>query len=447
VRRGRGRLTAFLWATALALISAGAASPAIAARDGIVRTPAKNWMRQYDAEKQQLLLLHQNRPVLFDLRISPTPPTKAEILALAERLTGEKDFRIIGFWPQTIRDQNEVQLGFSVELKDGRRVMYAAVWRTRPDGALGIAGYMTILGGTTEDKRQDFLKVRGFGNQLARGMLLNNPPSPLTAQPEIIAAANATVPVAAPVVAVPVQNSPLVPAVAVVTTAVPDIVPPSPSLPQTVAPITASSAAAGASALPAAVSTTAATYPFLAKAGGGVSLGQVATVLYAPFESSEIFVLFKDGSFHENLPVALEQWNLGASRSSDPSSWGKWKNASESGEYELHYAEDDIVTISATKIKPAKPGIILEGNYALGRGENEKRGAIRFSENRFEIVRSGQVESGTYRVDGYSVILTHENGNVEHQPFFFVPLDEADAEDTDDEAAIWLGDSLHERID
>jgi hypothetical protein len=482
---------------ALAVAGNGAAAPA----ERVLRTPRKAWERTYDAELDRLTLVNSARGVLIDMRISDDPNgTTPDIEKLVQKLTGQpiqgKRLRM----PQKTLEEAEVQMGLSFTLADGRRGMYREIWRQRADGRLGITGYLAIATEFNAQHIADFKLVRGLGNQLARGSVLtaslsptiNIEPEPVIAAlppvvgtsappvapvivataptvaptvvpPAVVAPPVAVVPpiVAAPVVA-PSVLAPSVVAAAVVTPPIsPTVAPPvsvasvlaPPDAPAVVLPIPVPSALphiapATVPAVPVTiavapvVASAASAYPFVTTAGAGVPMGQVASILYAPLESSEVFVLFKDGSFHENLPVALEQWNLAASRSNDPSSWGKWKPAEDAGDFEMQYAADDVVTISATKIKPAKSGMIVEGSYQKSDAQENSSDEVRFAGNRFEISKNGKSDGGTYRIDGYSVIFTHDDGKVEHMPFFVVP-----PEEDGDDPAIWLGDSLLDRVE
>ncbi len=462
---------------ACVLLTLAAAGNVVAApEDRGVRTPRKSWDRNYDAGQERLTLLNRERAVAIDMRISASPSTTAPDLdELVLRLTGQtiegKRLRM----PKSVLEKAEVQMGISFALSDGRRGIYREIWRQRPDGLLGVTGYLAVATEFNEQHAADFKLVRGLGNQLSRGIALIAPDRPrLAVEPET-AMASLPTPVAAPTVSpeisVPVPDvavSVPVPSVAIAVSApvadtpIPVVIASTPavSVPVPVvsapvvvtSPVTPNAVLAPIAQAPIAVpviaaaaptvASSAASYPFVATAGAGVPMGQIASILYAPLESSEIFVLFKDGSFHENLPVALEQWNLAGSRSNDPASWGKWKPAEDAGDYEMHYAADDVVTISATKIKPAKTGMVIEGSYVKSNASENSSDEIRFKGDHFEISRLGARDSGTYRVDGYSVILTHDSGKVEHLPFFIVP-----PEEDEDDPSIWLGDSLHERVE
>jgi hypothetical protein len=444
----------------LALLALAVAGNAVAApAERVLRTPRKAWDRQYDAELDRLTLVNASRVVVIEMRVVDIEPTAPpEINRLIEQLTGQSFQGKRLRWPKKILEESQVQAGVSFTLPDGRKGMYAEVWRRQPDGRLGIAGYMAIAKEYDAKHIADFKIVRGLGNQLSRGAVLNAALRPIIAvEPEPVIAALPPVPAAsAPVVASPavepistaIVGSPVstvpavVPSPAIAAIPVPVPTEASAVIPPVIAVPVAAPTVPVAVAVAPAVATAASSYSFVAAGGTGVPMGQIASILYAPLESSEVFVLFKDGSFHEDLPVALEQWNMGASRADDPSSWGKWKPSKDAGDFEMQYAADDVVTISATKIKPAKSGMVIAGSYMKSSADENSSDEIRFSGNRFDISKNGRSLGGTYRVDGYSVILKHDDGKVEHLPFFVVP-----PEEDGDDPAIWLGDSLLDKVE
>jgi hypothetical protein len=462
VRKRAGWLATIFRPLVFALLTLAVAGTAVAAPvERVVRTPRKAWERTYDAALERLTLVNAPRVVAIEMRVVDSEPTGLpDVNRLIEQLTGQSFQGTRQRWPKKILDQGQVQRGVSFVLTDGRKGMYAEVWRRQPDGRLGIAGYMAIASEYDEKHIADFKIVRGLANQLSRGAVLNASLRPMIAvEPETVIAALppvtgagaavvelpvmapvATADLALPVLTVPAPvTSPVIVATPapVLTAALDSVVAP----PVIATPVSAPTLPQAVPAVPVVVAT-ASSYPFAATLGAGVPMGQVASILYAPLESSEVFVLFKDGSFHEDLPVALEQWNMAASRSDDPSSWGKWKPSKDAGDFEMQYASDDIVTISATKIKPAKSGMVIAGSYMKSSADENSSDEIRFSGNRFDISKNGQNLGGTYRVDGYSVILTHDDGKVEHLPFFVVP-----PQDDGDDPAIWLGDSLLDRVE
>jgi hypothetical protein len=471
--RGFGKFLSF--AFSLAVLGLLFVEPIWAARgETLLRTPRKSWQKLADTEAQRITLVNTSRAAAIDMRVNDSLPDDTDVQRLVQQLTGQDSYKVRGRWPQKILDQTNVQMGVSITLSDGRKGFYAAIWRKRPDGMFGITGYMTIATEYSDENIADFKLVRSLGNQLARGSALfaRNEPEIAAPIPEPVAGPVPVIAQAPPVLMPPTSapDSPVIPeTVPAIATAdsigsSPAAIPPAPAvvaptaelpaasptidLAQTVAAVSATVQTAGPVSVPTApvavpvvATVSASAYPFIAAAGAGVQLGQIATLLYAPLESSEVFVLFKDGSFHENLPVALEQWNFSASRAQDPDSWGKWKPAEDAGDYEMKYAEDDIVTISAMRIKPPKTGLQLQGSYGIMRENGDISSEISFVGNKFEMTIKNITIAGTYRIEGYSVILIHANGQVEHKPFFILPAEEAD-----EEPAIWLGDRRYERI-
>jgi hypothetical protein len=197
-------------------------------------------------------------------------------------------------------------------------------------------------------------------------------------------------------------------------------------------------------------------YPYTAAPGakgaatGGTKPSQISAILYAPLEFSEVYVLFKDGSFHENLPVALEDWNIGASRKSDPDSWGKWSKTSSATDYELRYAADDKVTISGAKVMPAAPGLTLNGAYATetvvtgnpAPGSAQSKNVISFAGGSFTQTSPSGTLKGRYRLENYTIILTFDDGREARLPFFIIPPEEGETDEL-----IWLGNEVRVKLD
>ncbi len=405
----------------------------------VVRTPKKIWIRELADAGERLILRHDQRVVLIDMQILDTPPDDANIQELVTKLTGETGYRLIGHWPKDVLAEADVQIGLSMATSSGRRGVYTAVWRKRGDGKYAVSAYVAFDMKDRADNIADFNLVRSLTNQMRRGAFLRRPDT----APILYASS----------VAVPELSSVQPEDIAVTASAAPlDIDVKTDTAPAAVAePVDALGASVAAvvaenlGTRPANVALISRnSYPYMAEQGSGVAPNQVAAIVYAPLESSEVFVLFKDGTFHENLPVALEDWNIGASRKGDPDSWGKWKRGSEDGEYELRYSADDIVTIAGNKVTPASSNQQLAGEYAI-EGEDGKtlnEDSIIFAGGKFKLTQKGTESQGSYTVQSYTITLTFDDGRTEHRPFFAIPGD-----DSGDNASIWFGDELRTKVE
>jgi hypothetical protein len=404
-----------------------------------VKTPRKSWAREDAPDGQSLQLRNTARRALIELGVGNGPLSGADHDRIIKSIVGEGGYVVTRRWSREALDAAGVQIGFSFNVPGGQRGAYAAMWRKRKDGKITSAAYVIANLVDRQASANDFLLVRSLSNQLRRGASPGQeamrPPQLAIAPPPIAPPSPVVVPVPVPPqLVIPPLAAPVAGALPVVLPApVPAIAPP--PLPATTPP----------SALIVPPSMSQGRYAYTAAPGAGVKLGQVAGILYAPLEFSEVYVLFKDGSFHESLPVALEEWNVAAAKKGDPESWGKWKNASTKGEFEMHYGEGDTISIAAARIAPAPAGALLQGTYALQitdrSGEVRTGNGITFAGDRFKTVsaggQSGGQTEGRYHIADYTLTLNHDDGRVEQRPYFSVPPEEGD-----DEPAIWFGDEL-----
>lgn len=402
---------------------------------GLLKTPRKNWVRsEQTAENgtKAVAIRHNSRASVIRLRLAAQPPGNEDIAAIVEHLTGQRGYEVSRPVKRQTLDIGNLKMGYTIKLPDGRSALYLQMWRRRGDGQFAVSSYFTADRQDIEANIAEFKLVTQLNNQLLRGAMLVSPPSPLPGTEQRLAVAPGIERELEAGAAVPAPTE-LAGAPNPIPVAASPIVAPQPSLvPQ------ASTKAATAGALT--------QYPFRATMGAGVPVGKIAAVVYAPLEFSEVYVLFKDGSFHENLPVALEEWDLGASRKGDPESWGKWKKAKDAGEFELRYPDGETVTIAGSPVPPAHQGLKLTGTYDVesSGATSSARQAIVFDGDLFSFTpadRSNPKLHGRYSVDGYTITLRFSDGREERRPFFMVPPEEAD-----ETPSIWFGDELRVKI-
>ncbi len=449
-----------------------------------VKTPRVDWTRNDAPDRPTTMLRHNARRAAILMTIENGTPGPEMIDRLIASVSDNQSYKLTREWSGEQLERAQVQRGFSFVLDNGQRGVFAIVWRPTRDGKVSAAAYATTDLTTPAKSQADFLLVRSFSNQLRRGAtpgqqaitdgivaptlaLVPPPPQPPVSNAPVIAVAPPSPAITpAPVQAVPqvvvapsaaeamIVQSAMTPAMppvkelAVAPPVIPSIPAPSMAAPPSVAAIPVPVATPKAVPAPAiAAPKVAPSYPFTASPGAvaGAKPSQISAIIYAPLEFSEIYVLFKDGSFHENLPVALEDWNVGASKKSDPDSWGKWSKTTAATDYELRYAADDKVTITGAKVAPAAPGLVLNGTYAtesakLGDASaraKQQSNTISFSGTKFtQNSAAGQI-SGQYRVDGYTIILTQEDGRATRLPFFIIPPEEGETDEL-----IWLGNEV-----
>ena len=207
-------------------------------------------------------------------------------------------------------------------------------------------------------------------------------------------------------------------------------------------------------------------YKFTVVPGKGLKTGAVQAILhrskflYNPMGSrmtNWVTVLLKDGTAHEGLPAPLEAWDVAASRRGEPKTWGKWKKGPKG--YLVAWNGGAYTELAGSVVAPAPAGGRLEGYYWAGTGG----GGLMFSsfskwgvrlglDGRFLKSASsgsgststytdatgvliatggGASSAGTYRLEGYTAVLKHDDGRVQRMPFFRLGGD-----------MIWFEDSI-----
>jgi hypothetical protein len=470
-------------------------SPALARP---IKTPRVDWARDDAQGKPTTILRNTKRRASILLSIEDNTPESTTINALIDTVASGQKHRLVREWSQEQLDRASVQRGFSFVLDNGQRGVFAIVWRKTRDGKISSAAYATTDLTQPATSQADFLMVRSFSNQLRRGAMPGRPvmvdaitipeialvppppkppvavdvpdqTSPSAAEAMIVQTAlsgpqvtvTAAVSPTAATVPIPSQPpiiSPVTPKIAAVTAPVAEpVIAPTAALPSTI-DLTPAKIAVTPKAitdpLPTAVPAVQniarplarPSYPYTATPGASVGAKptQISAIIYTPLEFSEVYVLFKDGSFHENIPVALEDWNIGASRKGDPDSWGKWSKKGSETDYELRYSADDSVTITGTKIAPTPSSFTLNGTFAPDEptqttvaAKAGPRSTIAFQGNRFTRPTPNGNVAGAYQISGYTMTLKHDSGEEEHLPFFVIP-----PEDGDTDSLIWLGNAV-----
>ncbi len=396
-------------------------------------------------------------PILVRTTVLETEPSDGEIAAIVKTFSGSDAYTVRSVIPPETLKEAELSRGMSLKLGNGKIAVYYALIRKRKDGRFAITSMLTThlsLASDTEEQKEkkrtenanQFVLLRQLNNQIIRGAVAGYFQKPRIEYANLVTGND---------VLFPENNTAATPAAPPKADAVKAKLPLPSQGTGTILPQPDIAAPPNTIALPPQTPINTASvgnaqrYPFMTNGNSGVGLSQVSAIIYAPLEFSEVYVLFKDGSFHENLPVALEDWDVGASKKGDPESWGKWKVAGKSGDYDLRYAgESDVVKINGAKIAPVAPGTSLEGTYVVSNPNTQKsdKTAITFNGNQFTFADKGLGE-GTYQVQGYTITLSFSDGRKEHRPFFVVPKDEDDEEESEEqEQAIWFGDEVKVRV-
>jgi hypothetical protein len=218
-------------------------------------------------------------------------------------------------------------------------------------------------------------------------------------------------------------------------------------------------------------------YKFVTAPGRGVQPSQIEAVYYEWKQEYEIgglqfkealFLLLRDGTVHDGLPVPPQDLDVAASRRGEPEAWGRWRKVGTTYQFAMD-GDTRFEPKQGYVVHPARAGLTLvgrfEGNshYQIpgGAGAWSKFGITFSAGQRFERFRSGGAgmtsgygntsittaavydddgsvggaagatvagsstrrtpdrgdRRGTWRTDGYALVLTYENGTVERQPF------------------------------
>ena len=218
-------------------------------------------------------------------------------------------------------------------------------------------------------------------------------------------------------------------------------------------------------------------FKFVTAPGKGVPDAQIAAVVndyVVNFDgmssniTNEVYLLLRDGTIYNQLPVAPDQFDASKSRVGEPARWGKWR--AKGGGYEVSWNGKPYQTLPGDKALPAPMGTKLNGRFGAvrsysygfggsysywgatftpdGRFRKDNRGGSSTNTAGIEgvpTVTSGYDESGSavvgqsdgvgfssvkkknpngdregdYSVSGYVMTLRFDNGQVARLPFFF----------------------------
>ena len=218
-------------------------------------------------------------------------------------------------------------------------------------------------------------------------------------------------------------------------------------------------------------------FKFVAATGKGVPSADIAAIVsdyVVRFDgmssniTNDVYLLLRDGTIYNQLPVAPDQLDAAKSRQGEPEKWGKWR--AKGAGYEVSWNGKPYQTLPGDKALPAPAGTKLTGRYGAvrsysygfggsysfwgatfdksGRFRKDGRGGSSTNTAGIEglpTVTTGYDESGSsvvgqadgagissikkknlnganegdYSVNGYVITLRFDNGQVERMPFFF----------------------------
>ena len=195
---------------------------------------------------------------------------------------------------------------------------------------------------------------------------------------------------------------------------------------------------------------------------GGSGLGTLTT--------DETDLLLRDGTAHRGLPVAPDQLDVARSRRMEPDKWGRWRR--QGGKFLVSWAGGAFQPLRGSAALAGGPSTRLDGHWGAGEATSSLMGGsyrlwgVTFTpDGRFvkderggsgnsQFMQTGgapainsehndqgsstQVlggnytvsshhakradgdRSGTYAINGYTMTLHYDNGQIERTPFFFV---------------------------
>ncbi len=218
-------------------------------------------------------------------------------------------------------------------------------------------------------------------------------------------------------------------------------------------------------------------FKFVTAPGKGVQMAQIAAVVndyVVNFDGmssnivNEVYLLLRDGTIYNQLPVPPDQFDAAKSRQKEPARWGKWR--AKGAGYEVSWNGKPYQTLPGDKVIPAPAGTKLNarfgavrsysygfgGSYSYwgasftpdGRFRKDNRGGSSTNTAGIEgvpTVTSGYDEGGSavvgqadgvgiasvkkrnpngdregdYSLSGYTMTLRFDNGEIARIPFFF----------------------------
>ena len=118
-------------------------------------------------------------------------------------------------------------------------------------------------------------------------------------------------------------------------------------------------------------------FKFAVAPGKGVTSAQIAAVVndyVVNFDgmssniTNEVYLLLKDGTIYNQLPVAPDQFDAAKSRTGEPARWGKWRAKGDG--YEVSWNGKPYQTLPGDKVIAAPAGTKLSGRFGAVRSSS-----------------------------------------------------------------------------
>jgi hypothetical protein len=170
----------------------------------------------------------------------------------------------------------------------------------------------------------------------------------------------------------------------------------------------------------------------------GLGYGGAVQITYEPY------LLLKDGTIYRNLQAPPQDLDIGKSRQAEPKMWGRWQKSGNSIMVQWEDGKRETWEKDWHVARPARKTDRLQGrfrsmsgggNTALGGSTSIavtndivfsadgsfRRGDVVSAKTDSVTVGSKRKGGGTYLIDGYSIELRYDDGQVERLTFYFYP--------------------------
>ena len=213
-------------------------------------------------------------------------------------------------------------------------------------------------------------------------------------------------------------------------------------------------------------------YKFVTSPGKGVKDAQIQAVVHdyqmitGDDVTDEAYLLLRDGTVHKGLPVAPDELDVASSRKGEPKAWGRWTRKGE--KYRVSWQNKPFEDLPGNPVLPGSAQMRLEGRFSAvrasmywhqfwgvtfgkdGRFSKDRRGGVTTGNTPIEGGLTPRVDStwddggsgttvsgggigastvqknnsngareGTYSINGYTLTLRYDNGQIARLPFFF----------------------------
>ncbi len=222
-------------------------------------------------------------------------------------------------------------------------------------------------------------------------------------------------------------------------------------------------------------------YKYVTAPGRGLLPSQVVGIYHkiqvpiygVPGPSFTDYLLLKDGTVHEDLPVAPDEMDAALSRQKEPKQWGRWRRQGKEILMAWPDHPNEFEAVPGSFVTPGRPGERISGRYggassggsfltgsyydfygvaftpdgrfsqdhsggtsSSGLGQTLNNFSVNTTSNNGEATTSvsspGAVgyattktqgrsdRNGTYTVSGYALTLHYDNGKIKRMPFYFL---------------------------